>query len=175
MASPTCVAYVLLIRDGGGRILVKTFLNLTHFHNFSGFPATPWDNLLFAQKVDVVRVMGGFTHFNLVEYTNDIFNLTENVLNLVVEDVTAALEALDVPEDILDTVDPAAVKVEEIYVEEIWIRKSIPLGVQLSQLKIGRDLTPQEFWNQICVLILNTPTIHVECQHVVNWGLMAVT
>ena len=87
-----------------------------------------------------MHAAGGFTNFNLVECPNDIFNITENVPPLVVEDTTAALIVLADTKDILDAAKPVVPNVEEIRT-----RKFIPLGAQLSRLNIGRDLTPHKF------------------------------
>jgi hypothetical protein len=84
--------------------------------------------------------------------------------------MTAAVTALAGPEDILPAMDPNAANVEEIRT-----RRAIPLGAQLAELTIGQSLSPQQFWYQVCVHILNTPPLLATCQHVINWGRAALT
>ena len=98
----------------------------------------------------------------MVEWPNDSFNLTTNVPALVLGDVSDAFKTLADPEDIIAVVDPTAANVEDIQTQ-----RSTPLGAQLYQLTIGIDLTPQEFWNKICVHILNMATLHASYQNVV--------
>ena len=104
-----------------------TFVKFARYHSSHGYPSTPWDNHLFSQKGDVVRSSEGFTHFTLVEWPNDGFNLTANVPTLVVGCVPDALTELADPKYIIDAVDPAAANVEEI---RTW--RSTPLRSQLS-------------------------------------------
>ena len=56
----------------------------------------------------MVRATGGFTHSTLVEWSNYAFNLTENVLTLVVGGVTADLTEFVNIKDIIDALDPVA-------------------------------------------------------------------
>ena len=107
-ALPAYVAYALLVIDGGGRLRVKAYISLSCYNNFPGFPATPWENRLFAHQGYVVHAAGGFTHLILVEWHNGGFNFTSNAPTLVVGDVTSYLIALEDPEDILETMNPAA-------------------------------------------------------------------
>jgi hypothetical protein len=164
------VAYAMLVREPTGNLRVKTFLNLARFYTFPGAPASGWDGRLFAQQGDIISGAGGFVHFNLVEWPQDSFNLTNTVPALMIGEVTAAVAALGDAEDILDPPNPAAATTEEIRT-----RRAIPLGAQIASLTLGRELTPQEFWSQVCVHILNTPVLNAACQHVVNWGRAAIT
>jgi hypothetical protein len=168
--SPACVAYAMLIREANGNLRVKTFVNLARYPSLPGFPATPWDNRLFAQQSDIVCAAGGFTHFSVAEWPNDSFNLSGSVRTMATGEMTTAITALADPEGIIGAVDPAVANSEEIRT-----RRALPLGAQLASLTIGRDLSPQEFWNQVCVHILNIPTLTAACQHVVNWGRVALT
>ena len=83
-ALPACVAYALFFIYGIGRLHVNTYVNLARYHSLPKFPATPWNNRIFAQQGDVVRSVGSFTRFSLAGCPNHNFNLTVSVPALVV-------------------------------------------------------------------------------------------
>ena len=84
LALPACVAYALFVIYGIGRLHVNTYVNLARYHSLPKFPATPWNNRIFAQQGDVVRSVGSFTRFSLAGCPNHNFNLTVSVPALVV-------------------------------------------------------------------------------------------
>eukprot|EP00978_Attheya_sp_CCMP212_P030078 scaffold109456_cov58-Attheya_sp.AAC.4 len=127
----------MLIQEANGNLRVKTFVNLPRYPSLPGFPATPWDTCLFTQQSDIVCAAGGFTHFSVVEWPNNSFNLSVNIRMMATGKMTAAITALAHVEGIIGAVDSAVANSEEIRT-----RRAVPLGAQLASLTIGRDLLP---------------------------------
>eukprot|EP00978_Attheya_sp_CCMP212_P013573 scaffold34079_cov72-Attheya_sp.AAC.1 len=84
--------------------------------------------------------------------------------------VDAAIEALVDPEDNLG---PFAVA--DAGTEEKRTRFAVVLPGPLAAMCIGRDFTPQAFWDTVVAHIRATPMLMPACTYIVEWGLLART